>query len=243
MDDLTGRIALVTGGSRGIGHETAVALARAGCDVAINFLHSDEAAEAVVNEIEAQGRRALAVRADVAVGEEVNRLVDEVEAQLGGVDILVNNAGINPIYPLDEIDEARWQETLQVNLTSAFLASQRVIPGMRDRGWGRVIMMSSIAAQFGGVIGPHYAASKAGMLGLMRSYAGQLADQGVTANAIAPALIETDMIRDNPNITPELLPVKRFGRCDEVAETVLLMARNGYINGQTFNLNGGWVMS
>ncbi|OHV07586.1 SDR family NAD(P)-dependent oxidoreductase [Kushneria phosphatilytica] len=243
MDDLTGRIALVTGGSRGIGHETAVTLARAGCDVAINFLHSDEAAEAVVNEIEAQGCRALAVRADVAVGEEVNRLVDEVEAQLGSVDILVNNAGINPIYPPDEIDEARWQETLQVNLTSAFLASQRVIPGMRSRGWGRVIMMSSIAAQFGGVIGPHYAASKAGMLGLMRSYAKQLADQGVTANAIAPALIETDMIRDNPNITPDLLPVKRFGQCDEVAETVLLMARNGYINGQTFNLNGGWVMS
>lgn len=240
---LADRVALVTGASRGIGAASAGALAKAGCDIAIAYHRSADAAAAVAEQVEAAGRRALLVQADVADPVAVADMVEQVRTGLGPIDILVNNAGINPIYPPDEIDDARWQQTLQTNLTSAFAASQRVIPGMRERGWGRLIMISSTAAQMGGVIGPHYAASKAGMLGLMRSYAKLLADTGVTSNAIAPALIETDMIRDNPNMTPELIPMQRFGHADEVAAMVVQLAANGYMTGQTVNLNGGLVMS
>ena len=170
-------------------------------------------------------------------------MVAKVEAELGPVDILVNNAGINPTQPLESISFEQWQRVLRTNLTSAFLVSQAVLPTMRARGWGRLIMLSSVAAQTGGVIGPHYAASKAGMLGLMHSYANLLAAEGITANAIAPALIDTDMIRGNPKIKPELLPVGRFGLVEEVALVAVMLARNGYITGQTINVNGGWYMS
>ena len=121
--------------------------------------------------------------------------------------------------------------------------SQAVLPGMGQRQWGRLIFLSSIAAQTGGVIGPHYAASKAGMLGLMHSYASLLSKEGITSNAIAPALIETDMIRNYSRIQPTLVPVGRFGTAEEVADAVLLLATNSYITGQTINVNGGWYMS
>jgi 3-oxoacyl-[acyl-carrier protein] reductase len=121
--------------------------------------------------------------------------------------------------------------------------SQAALPGMRSRQWGRLIFVSSVAAQTGGVVGPHYAASKAGMLGLMHSYANLLACEGITSNAVAPALVETDMIRDNKAIRPELLQVGRFGHVDEVAEAIVFLASNSYITGQTLNLNGGWYMS
>jgi 3-oxoacyl-[acyl-carrier protein] reductase len=166
-----------------------------------------------------------------------------VESSLGSIDILVNNAGINPAYPLDDIGLAEWNQVITTNLTSSFLVSQAVIPGMRERHWGRLIMLSSVAAQTGGVIGPHYAASKAGMLGLVHSYANLLAREGITANAIAPALIETDMIRGNDKIKPTLIPIGRFGRAEEVAQAAVMLACNGYITGQTINLNGGWYMS
>jgi 3-oxoacyl-[acyl-carrier protein] reductase len=155
----------------------------------------------------------------------------------------VNNAGINPGKPFTELTLEDWNRTIQTNLTSAFLVSQDVVPGMRQRQWGRLIFLSSVAAQTGGVIGPHYAASKAGMLGLMHSYASLLAKEGITSNAIAPALIETDMIRGNESIRPDMLPVGRFGEADEIARAALFLATTGYITGQTINLNGGWYMS
>jgi 3-oxoacyl-[acyl-carrier protein] reductase len=170
-------------------------------------------------------------------------MVAEVEAALGSVEILINNAGIVHTQPLAEITTADWQNVLSTNLTSAFLVSQAVLPAMRERRWGRIIMLSSVAAQTGGVIGPHYAASKAGMIGLMHSYANLLAKEGITANAIAPALIDTDMIRGNPKIKPELLPVGRFGLAEEVALAAVMLVQNGYITGQTINVNGGWYMS
>jgi 3-oxoacyl-[acyl-carrier protein] reductase len=170
-------------------------------------------------------------------------MVAQVQQNLGPIDILVNNAGINPSRPLLELDLSDWRRTIDTNLTSAFLASQAVLPSMRQRKWGRLIFLSSVAAQTGGVIGPHYAASKAGMLGLMHSYANLLAKEGVTSNAIAPALIETEMIRNNPAVKPDLLPVGRFGHVDEVADIITLLATNGYITGQTINANGGWYMS
>ncbi|QEU01848.1 3-oxoacyl-ACP reductase family protein [Pseudomonas oryzihabitans] len=243
MDSIENKVALVTGASRGIGREAALSLARAGCDVAVNCIKSIDEATQVVAEITALGGRACVVQADVTQADQVVRMAEEVEGKLGAVSILVNNAGVTRIQPLDQITEADWNQVMTANLTSTFLVSQAVLPAMRKAKWGRLIMLSSVAAQLGGVIGPHYAASKAGMIGLVHSYAHLLAKEGITANAIAPALIETDMIRGNPNIRPDLLPVGRFGQADEVAETVVLLARNGYMTGQTLNINGGWYMS
>jgi 3-oxoacyl-[acyl-carrier protein] reductase len=243
MDDLTGRVALVTGGSRGIGRAIALALARAGCDVAVGYYRTGDAAHEVVASITAAGRRGLAAGANVSSEDEVRWMIRDVEGALGPVEIVVNNAGIARPQPLEAIGIDDWREVIETNLTSAFLVSQAVLPSMRARGWGRLIMLSSVAAQLGGVIGPHYAASKAGMLGLVHSYAALLAKEGITANAIAPTLIDTDMIRNNPNVRPDLLPVGRFGTVDEVADLVVALARNGYVTGQTINVNGGWYMS
>jgi len=240
---LHGRMALVTGGSRGIGRASALVLAAAGCNVAVNYLRARDEAEALIREIATLGQRAFAIQADVSREADVQQLVRTVEQDLGPIDILVNNAGINPGKPLAELTLADWNETITTNLTSSFLVSQAVLSGMRQRQWGRLIFLSSIAAQTGGVIGPHYAASKAGMLGLMHSYANLLAKEGITSNAIAPALIETDMIRNNSRIQPTLLPVGRLGTAAEVADAVLLLATNSYITGQTINVNGGWYMS
>ena len=240
---LYGRTALVTGGSRGIGRASALVLAAAGCNVVVNYLHARAEAESLRREIVSRGQRAVARQADVSREADVQQLVRTVEQDLGPIDILVNNAGINPGKPLAELTLADWNETITTNLTSSFLVLRAVLPGMRQRQWGRLIFLSSIAAQTGGVIGPHYAASKAGMLGLMHSYAKLLAKEGITSNAIAPALIETDMIHNDSRIQPTLLPVGRFGTAEEVAEAVLLLATNSYITGQTINLNGGWYMS
>jgi 3-oxoacyl-[acyl-carrier protein] reductase len=240
---LTGRVALVTGGSRGIGRATATVLAQAGCDVVVNYLQAEDSAREVVKAVEQTGQRGLAIQADVSAEKEVVRLMTAIEAAFGRVDILVNNAGINPSKPLAELNLLDWQTAITQNLTSAFLVSQAVIPGMRERQWGRIIMLSSIAAQTGGVVGPHYAASKAGIIGLAHSYASLLAKEGITSNAIAPALIDTDMIRGNDKIKPSLLPVNRFGTADEVAQAVLFLAENAYITGQTLSINGGWYMT
>jgi 3-oxoacyl-[acyl-carrier protein] reductase len=242
-NELTGKIALVTGGRRGIGRAAAVALAKAEADVALNFNHREAEARAVCAEVEAAGRRALAVRADVSKATEVARLVETVQKGLGNIDILVNNAGISRPQPLPEITEQDWDDILTVNLKSMFLVTQAVLPGMRQRKWGRVINLSSVAAQLGGVIGPHYAASKAGAIGLTHSYAALLAKEGITANAIAPALIETEMITSNPKARPDLIPVGRFGMIEEVADVVVMLARNSYITGQTISVNGGWYMT
>ncbi len=243
LDDFTGKVALVTGASRGIGQAAAFALAEAGANIAVSYRHREAQALETVRGIERLGRRALPVRADVSLATEVADMVAVIEADLGQVDILVNNAGIVSAKPLPEISETDWDEMLAVNLKSAFLVIQRVLPGMRARRWGRIINLSSVAAQTGGVTGPHYAASKAGLLGLTHSYARQLVKEGITVNAIAPALIETEMVTGNLNATPMMIPVGRFGTPEEVAAVVVLLARNGYITGQTINVNGGWYMS
>ena len=243
MTDLSGKVALVTGAGRGIGRAVAVALARAGADVAVNDRTRDGAAGETAGLVSALGRRSLVVLADVSVAAEVTRLVAEVEAGLGPADVLVNNAGVARPLPPEEVTERDFDEMIAVNLKSAFLLTQAVLPGMRARRWGRVINVSSVAAQLGGLIGPHYAASKAGMLGLTHSYASLLAGEGITVNAVAPALIDTEMIASNPRARPDLVPVGRFGTAEEVADVAVLLAANGYITGQTINVNGGWYMS
>ena len=243
LTNLDGRVALVTGGSRGIGRATCVALAQAGCDVIVNFLQSQDSANEVVRQVEALGRRAVAVQADVSLEDHVASLLQQGDAAFGRIDILVNNAGIAHSKPIEELTPADWHRVLEQNLTSAFLVSQAVLPGMRQRKWGRIIMLSSVAAQTGGVIGPHYAASKAGMIGLAHSYANLLAKEGITSNAIAPALIDTDMIRGNDKIKPSLIPVSRFGDVDDIAQAVVFLAQNAYVTGQTLSVNGGWYMT
>lgn len=237
------KVALVTGGNRGIGRAVALALAEMGAKVAVNYRTRVADAESVCSEISSQGGRAIAVQADVSDSIQVAAMAQQVEHQLGSVSVLVNNAGIARPQPLDQITEQDWDEVLAVNLKSVFLVTQSVLPGMRAAKWGRIINLSSVAAQTGGVVGPHYAASKAGIHGLTHAYANLLAKEGITVNTIAPALIETEMVRDNPRARPDIIPVGRFGTVNEVAEVVLMLATNGYITGQTFNVNGGWYMS
>jgi len=243
MNNLTDRVTLVTGGSRGIGAAVAIALARVGCDVAVTYRERADAAHAVCSEIAGMGRKAIAVRADVSLVTDVKRMVAEVEAHLGGIDILVNNAAIAHPRKLEDITEAQWDEVLTVNLKSVFLVTQAVIGGMRQRKWGRIINMSSVAAQTGGAVGAHYAASKAGIIGLTHSCASSFVREGITANAIAPALIETDMVTSNPNANPNLIPMGRFGSVDDVASVAAMLAMNDYMTGQTVSVNGGWYMS
>jgi 3-oxoacyl-[acyl-carrier protein] reductase len=243
MDDLTGKVALVTGGSRGIGAAAAIALAKAGCDVAVNYRRRAEEAEAVCREIVRAGRRARAVCADVSGSSQVREMVAVVKRDLGVIGVLVNNAGIARVQKIEEITEGDWDEMVDVNLKSAFLVTQAVLADMRAERWGRVINVSSVAAQTGGVVGPHYAASKAGMLGLTRSLANLMVKEGITVNAIAPALIATEMVRSNPRANPEIIPVGHFGGVDDVSSVVVLLAQNGYMTGQTVNVNGGWYFS
>jgi 3-oxoacyl-[acyl-carrier protein] reductase len=166
-----------------------------------------------------------------------------IEKDLGMPSILVNNAGIGVAHSLDDITEKDWNNTIAVNLTSAFLTIQAILPGMRALKWGRIISISSVAAQLGGVVGPHYAASKAGILGLTHYYAAHLAKEGITVNAIAPGPISTEMVSGLGQLKPDLVPVGRFGTVDEVADVAIMLARNGYITGQTLNINGGRYLS
>ncbi len=237
--DLSGRVALVTGGNRGIGRAICLALARAGADIALSYHHQEGAARQACADVEREGVRSISVRADVSVAADVARLVQTVASRLGVPTIVVNNAGMARTQGLEEITEEDWDQTLAVNLKSVFLVTQAVLPGMRSARWGRIINLSSAAAQIGGIIGPHYTASKAGVLGLTRAYAARLAGEGITVNAIAPGLIDTDMIAGHAQARPERVPVGRLGAPEEVAEVAVMLARNGYITGQTVNVNGG----
>jgi 3-oxoacyl-[acyl-carrier protein] reductase len=243
MSVLRGRVALVTGASRGIGRAVALALAEAGTSVAVNYLSRAAEAEEVVDSIRRLGGKALAVQADVRRQDEVRRLVETTTAELGPIAILVNNAGTLRPQPIAEITEQDWNEIIAANLTSSFLVTQAALETMRAQQWGRIIMISSVAAHLGGVVGPHYAASKAGMIGMAHFYARALVKEGITVNSISPALIETEMVSTNPNARADLIPAGRFGQPEEVADVVVMLAGNGFITGQTIHVNGGWYMS
>ena len=243
MSEVRGRVALVTGASRGIGKGIALAFGRAGLRVAVNYRSREADAAAVVEAIRSEGGEAIAVRADVSQGGDVERLLREVTSAFGAPTILVNNAGILGVLAYDQVDEAEWERVIRTNLTSAFLVTRAVLPGMLKAGFGRIINLSSVAAQTGGATAPHYAASKAGLVGMTHSYAARLAKTGITVNAIAPALIETDMVTDGLRASPERIPLGRFGTLEEAGETALFLVRNGFVTGQTINLNGGLYMS
>jgi 3-oxoacyl-[acyl-carrier protein] reductase len=236
---LTGKVAFVTGASRGIGKAIALALAAAGCDVAVSYVSREADALATVDAIRALGRRSIAVRGDVGKSADIAAMVAAVESGLGPIEVLVNNAGRATFENLEQMTEASWNDTLAVNLTSVFLFTQAVLPGMRARKWGRIINLTSIAGQAGSTFAVHYSAAKAGVIAATKSYARLLAKEGVTVNAIAPALIGTEMVVANPHVKPDIVPVGRFGRVEECADVAVLLASNGYITGQTIAVNGG----
>jgi 3-oxoacyl-[acyl-carrier protein] reductase len=240
MDSLRGRVALVTGGSGGIGAAVCERLGSAGASVAVHYASGREAAEMVVAALAARGTRAIAVRADLTSPDAPGELVDAVEADLGPVEVLVANAGRGRQLTLDEVTLEEFDATVAVNLRAPFLLAQRVAPGMRDRRWGRMLFTSSVAALTGGIVGPHYAASKAGLHGLVHFLAARLAEHGVTANAIAPALIEdTAMLPGGTDELAARIPVGRLGRPDEVADLAVAILRNGYLTNQVIGIDGG----
>jgi 3-oxoacyl-[acyl-carrier protein] reductase len=236
--NLKGRVALVTGGSRGIGAAIALVLAEAGAAVAVNYRERAADAEAVVAGIISRGGRAIAVAADVSQADAVTKMIDRVTSALGPIDILVNNAGIAIVRGVDDLTEAEFDATISVNLKSAFLCTQAVLPTMRAKKWGRIVNISSGAARGAGAIGVHYNASKAGMEGLTRGYAARLVKEGITVNAVAPSLIETDMMKGRSDLAARI-PLGRLGQSDEVAQAVLMVLGNDYMTGQTIMLNGG----
>jgi len=233
------KVALVTGASRGIGRAIALALAEAGADVAVNYISNEHEAIDVSNAIGVSGHRSIVVQADVSQDAEVKRIVKTIEHDLGEIDILVNNAGIARPRTMDTITEQDWEKLLTTNLSASFLVTQAVLPPMRRKRWGRIINISSVAAQVGGVVGPHYAASKAGLIGLTHYYAAQLVKEGITVNTIAPGPIRTDMSGALPQLSESDIPVGRFGTPEEIASVAVLLACNGFITGQTINVNGG----
>jgi 3-oxoacyl-[acyl-carrier protein] reductase len=238
MAALTGRVALVTGGSRGIGRAIAVSLADAGAAVAVNYLEKAAVAKQVADTIRDRGGKAMAVGADVSKGAAVEGMVAAVERELGPIDVLVNNAGLGLVRTLDDLTEEDFDRTIAVNLKSVFLCTQAVIPGMRARKWGRIVNISSGAARGAGGVGPHYNASKAGMEGMTRGYAARLVKDGITVNAVAPSLIETDMVRSVAS-SASRIPLGRFGTPEECAQVVMMLVGNEYMTGQTVALSGG----
>ncbi len=255
LTDLTGRVALVTGASRGIGAAIALALAEAGAELAVNYRHRSAEAESVAAAITAIGRRAITVAADVSDSTAVAAMVHAVTARLGAPDILVNNAGIALKRGIEDLTEADFDNTIAVNLKSVFLCTRAVLPHMQAQSWGRIVNISSGAARGAGGVGLHYNASKAGVEGMTRGYAARLVKQGVTVNAVAPSLIDTDMVRSgfgSPQITLDAaiqkatlaasaarIPLGRFGTAEEVAQVVLMLVGNAYMTGQTVALSGG----
>ncbi|HUE26808.1 MAG TPA: SDR family NAD(P)-dependent oxidoreductase [Solirubrobacteraceae bacterium] len=239
-DQFAGRVALVTGGSGGIGAELCVGLSGSGATVAVHYDTNREAAERVVARIADAGGRAVALGADLGDPEAPDALVDSVQAELGEVDVLAANAGLNRPGTYEQVDAAAFDETLAVNLRAPYLLARRVLPGMRARGFGRILFTSSVAAFTGGIVGPDYASSKAGLHGLTHFLASRSAPDGVTVNAIAPALIEeTGMFPRDPGDLVSRVPVGRLGKPGEVADLALAILRNGYVTNQVISINGG----
>jgi 3-oxoacyl-[acyl-carrier protein] reductase len=236
---LKDRVALVTGGSRGIGRAVAISLADAGAAVAVNYREKAAEARTVVEAIRGAGGRAMDVAADVSQASAVRRMMAAVERELGPIDVLVNNAGIGLVRSVDDLTEEDFDQTIAVNLKSVFLCTQAVVPGMRTRNLGRHVNVSSGAARGAGGVGPHYNASKAGMEGMTRGYAARLVKDGITVNAVAPSLIETDMVRSGLASSPSRIPLGRFGTPEECAQAVMMVIGNAYMTGQTVALSGG----
>ena len=245
---LEGKNALVTGASRGIGRAIALELARNGANVVVNYAGSKEKAEAVVNEIEALGRKAVAIQANVANSEEVTALVKDTIDQLGSIDILVNNAGINRDNLLMRMKEDEFDDVIETNLKGVFNCIKAVTrPMMRQRS-GKIINLASVVAVAGNPGQVNYVAAKAGVIGMTKTVAKELASRNIHVNAVAPGYIATDMTDELPDNIKEqmldLIPVNRLGEPEDVAKVVRFLASedSDYMTGQTIHVDGGMVM-
>jgi len=245
---LTGRTALVTGGSRGIGRAVAVALAEEGADVAINYVSSEAAARDVAEQIKKLGRRAILAQADVSDYPDTFRMAQDVLREFGHLDVLVNNAGINSDKTFVKMDHASWRKVLGTNLDGVFNCTKVFVDQMLKQNYGRVVNMTSVIGQIGNFGQANYAASKAGVAAFTKSLAKELAGKGVTVNAVAPGFIETEMITGIPDKVKarllEQIPLRRFGTAEEVARCVvyLVSADGDYITGSEVSINGGLLM-
>jgi 3-oxoacyl-[acyl-carrier protein] reductase len=248
--DLAGRVALVTGGSRGLGRATALALARAGADVAVNYVRDTRAARAVVSRCEELGVRAVAVKADVGSSADVKRLFADVGRKLGRLDILVANAGIWKGAAIERMTDRQLAETLDLNLRGVFYCCREAVPLMRKAGSGRIILVASTAGQRGEAFHSHYAASKGAVISLTKSLAPELAADHILVNCIAPGWFDTDMSRPSlskPDVCEQVvatIPLGRIGRPEEFAGAVLFLASelSTFVTGEILNVNGGAVL-
>jgi 3-oxoacyl-[acyl-carrier protein] reductase len=247
MFTLNGQIALVTGGSQGIGRASAIVLARCGADVTV-MARSIDKCEAVAEEIRALGRRALAVKGDLGVADEIKSAVEKVAAELGPINILVNNAAITRDGLMLRMKREDWDDVINTNLTGVFLMTQAVLPMMTKARRGRIINLTSVVAQSGNAGQVNYISSKAGVIGLTKAVAREYASRNVTVNAVAPGFIETPMTaalnEAARNALLEQIPLKRPGSDLDVAHAVAFLASDeaGYITGQVINVNGGMYM-
>ena len=243
---LEGKVAVVTGGSRGIGAEIAKVLAKNGAKVAINYQNSSEKADEIVHAIEQEGGTAFAYKADVMMADNVHKFIEEVIKHYGQIDILINNAGITRDKTFRKMSIEEWEEVINVNLNSVFKTTSEVINHMLEQKYGRIINISSIIGQSGGFGQTNYSASKAGLLGFTKSLALETAKNGITVNAICPGFIETEMVAAMPENVKESIiakvPMRRLGQTDEIANTVLFLIKSNYITGQEINVNGGLYM-
>jgi 3-oxoacyl-[acyl-carrier protein] reductase len=245
---LTGRTALVTGGSRGIGRAIALALAEEGADVAVNYVSNETQAKQVVERIHKVGRKAILAQADVADFPDTFRMAQDVLKEFGHLDILINNAGINSDKTFVKMDHASWRKVLAINLDGVFNCTKVFIDQMIKQNYGRVVNITSVIGQIGNFGQANYAASKAGVAAMTKSLAKELAAKGVTVNAVAPGFTETEMIDAIPekvkNKLLEQIPMRRFGKSEEVARAcVYLCSSDGdYITGAELSINGGLFM-
>ena len=246
--DLTGKVALVTGASRGIGQAVAVELAKAGADVIVNYIGNEAVAQETVEKVEALGRKAIKIKADVGNAEEVQAMVDEAHAAFGHIDVLVNNAGITRDGLLIRMKDSDWDDVLNINLKGVYLVSKAVAKLMVKQRSGRIINMTSVSGVTGNVGQANYAAAKAGVIGFTKTCAKELAARGITVNAVAPGFIETAMTDVLPEKIKEgiaaTVPLGRMGQPEEIAGVVTFLASDfaSYITGQVLNVDGGMVM-
>jgi acetoacetyl-CoA reductase len=247
-EELTGKIALVTGASRGIGKACATALAQKGASIVLNYVANQDAAEETKTELETFGSKVLIVQGNVSIEEEARNLVTAAENEFGQVDILVNNAGINRDKTVQRLTGDAWREVIDTNLSSCFYTTNAVLDGMRERSFGRIIQISSIIGQMGNIGQSNYAASKAGMIAFTKSTAKEVARFGITVNAVCPGFVETDMVAALPDEIKQTLlsniPLGRFGTAEEVGETVAFLCgpNGGWYTGSQLTMNGGQYM-